>query len=246
LPCLNDLQVEKLKEELELLTKGEPHVKSLFHEYHSNESPDPSQVLFHALGAWRVTPTFHDLLWHAPILVAASQLLQGPVRFWHDQLFCKPGINGSVVAWHQDYSYWTRTSPMNHLTVHIALDEQTVENGCLHYIPGSHKWSLLPITSRHFNDMDSIHGTLTPEQESQWKPVPMLLKKGEMAIHHPLSVHGSFGNRSGGARRATVLNFFRDGTVSNTEESLLDGIPAIPPGQKLQGNFFPLLFEGNL
>jgi ectoine hydroxylase-related dioxygenase (phytanoyl-CoA dioxygenase family) len=66
---------------------------------------------------------------------------------------------------------------MNHLTVHIALDDQTVENrfvielncdkGCLHYIPGSHKWQLLPITSRHFNDMDSILEVLDEDQKKQ-------------------------------------------------------------------------------
>jgi hypothetical protein len=51
-----------------------------------------------------------------------------------------------------------------------------VENGCLHYIPGSHKWSLLPITSRHFNDMESIQTVLNDEQRKQFKPTPMLLK----------------------------------------------------------------------
>ena len=56
---------------------------------------------------------------------AASQLLGGAVRFWHDQLFCKPAKHGGVVAWHQDYSYWTRTKPMAHLTCWIGLDDST-------------------------------------------------------------------------------------------------------------------------
>lgn len=55
-----------------------------------------------------------------------------------------------------DYSYWTRTTPMAHMTVHIALDDETSSNGGLCYVPCSHKWPLLPITSRHFNDMESI------------------------------------------------------------------------------------------
>ena len=62
----------------------------------------------------------------------ASQLLGGPVRFWHDQLFCKPAHHGGVVAWHQDYSYWTRTEPMSHLTCWIALDDSDRDNGCLY------------------------------------------------------------------------------------------------------------------
>ena len=68
------------------------------------------------------------------------------MRFWHDQLFCKPAQHGGVVAWHQDYSYWTRTKPMAHLTCWIGLDDATKDNGCLQYLPGSHRWSLLPIT----------------------------------------------------------------------------------------------------
>src|SRR5256885_674880 len=80
-------------------------------------------VLFHALGAWRITPGFHDLLWNPAFTVPASQLLGGAVRFWHDQLFCKPAHHGGVVAWHQDYSYWTRTQPLAHLTCWIGLDD---------------------------------------------------------------------------------------------------------------------------
>lgn len=104
--------------------------------------------------------------------------------------FSKPPRNGSCVAWHQDYSYWTRTIPNTHLTIHIALDNQTLSNGTLHFIPGSHKWPLLPITSRHFNDMESIKTVLTEEQKQQFHPVPGELKKGQMSIHHSLTVHG--------------------------------------------------------
>lgn len=71
--------------------------------------------------------------------------------------------------WTTDYSYWTRTGPNTHLTVHIALDDQTLENGALHFVPGSHEWPLLPITSRHFNDMESIKTVLTPEQVAKYE-----------------------------------------------------------------------------
>ena len=132
-------------------------------EYHSNESLDPNKILFHALGAWRIKPSFHDILWAPGFLIPASQLLGGAVRFWHDQLFCKPARHGGVVAWHQDYSYWTRTQPMQHLTCWIALDDANEENGCLHYIPQSHEWDLLPITGLA-GDMDSIKSVLNPLQ----------------------------------------------------------------------------------
>src|SRR2546423_1120669 len=82
-----------------------------------------------------------------------------------------------VVAWHQDYSYWTRTRPMAHLTCWIGLDDATRDNGCLHYVPGSHRWELLPVTGLA-SDMDAIQTVLSPEQRAQFKPVAIELKKG--------------------------------------------------------------------
>jgi len=108
---------------------------------------------------------------------------------------------------------------------------------------GSHKWPLLPITSRHFNNMQSIQEVLTEEQRNQFKPVPMLLKPGEAAFHHPLEVHGSFPNPSDHPRRATVINVFEDGTVSNSDEPLLVGVDTVPKGHTMGGQFFPLLFN---
>src|SRR5438132_11635369 len=201
---LSDEQVEVLRGELEQLMNPEHPGRPLFHEYHSNESADPERVLFHALGAWRVLPGFHDLLWNPAFLLPASQLLGGPVRFWHDQLFCKPARHGGVVAWHQDYSYWTRTRPMAHLTCWIGLDDSTKENGCVHYVPGSHRWELLPVTGLA-GDMDAIRTVLSPEQAERFKPVAIELKKGEASFHHPLMVHGSYANSTDRPRRATVI-----------------------------------------
>ncbi len=239
---LDDRQVEILCSELAGLMKKSHPGNHLFHEYHSNESKDPNSVLFHALGAWRTEPGFHDVLWSPAFLVPASQLLGGSVRFWHDQLFCKPAHHGGVVAWHQDYSYWTRTEPMSHLTCWIALDDSDRDNGCLYYVPGSHRWKLLPVTGLAGN-MDEIMTVLSPEQKQAFQPVPIELKRGQCTFHHPLMVHGSYENRSQRQRRATLINVFRDGVRSASGQELLAGVPPIPPGEKMGGQFFPLLFD---
>jgi hypothetical protein len=239
---LTDAHVGALREQLKSLSDPSHPGHHLFYEFHSNESRDPAKVLFHALGAWRIAPGFHDLLWNPAFTVPASQLLEGPVRFWHDQLFCKPARHGGVVAWHQDYSYWTRTQPMAHLSCWIGLDDSTRENGCLQYIPGSHRWSLLPITGLS-GDMDAIQTVLSEEQRGQFKPVFIELKKGECSFHHPLTVHGSQANVKDQPRRATVINAFRDGVCSASDDPLLEGVPPIPSGQKMGGRFFPLLFD---
>lgn len=237
---LDDQQIEALRAGLaELLNAGHPG-RELFYEYNQNESGDPNKILFHALGAWRINVAFHDLLWHPAFLVPAAQLLNGPVRFWHDQIFYKPANHGGVVAWHQDYSYWTRTTPMAHLSCWIGLDGSTIENGCVHYVPGSHRWELLPITGLA-NDMNAIRSVLTDEQREKFKPVAIELKQGEASFHHPLMVHGSFENVTDRPRRAVVINVFRDGVRAASDESLLDGVPPIPKGERMEGRFFPLL-----
>lgn len=240
---LDDWQIEQLNEELAAIIDPAHPGNDLFYQFYSNESSDEHAVLFHALGAWRITAGFHDVLWNPAFVMAASQLLgDQAVRFWHDQLFYKPARHGGVVAWHQDYSYWTRTTPMQHLTCWTGLDDATTENGCLYYVPYSHRWGLLDKPELAGN-MEGLMDYLSDEQKAQFKPVPVELKKGYGAFHHPLMVHGSYANSSPRSRRAFVLNVFADGTLSNSENGeLLPKTPGIPKGAKMEGQFYPLLY----
>lgn len=239
--ALDDHQAARLCEELALLIEDEKNI-DLLYEHNRNESTDASTTLFHCLGQWRILPGFHDILWHPAVTVPASQLLGGAVRFWHDQLFYKPARDGGVVAWHQDYSYWTRTQPMAHVTCWIGLDDSTRENGCVYYVPGSHRWNLLP-KPQLAGDMDAISSVLTQEQKAMFKPVAIELKRGECSFHHPLMLHGSYGNKTERPRRAEVINMVKDGVKSASDHPLLEGVLPIPSGQPLGGRFFPLLFD---
>jgi ectoine hydroxylase-related dioxygenase (phytanoyl-CoA dioxygenase family) len=91
--------------------------------------------------------------------------------------------------------------------------------------------------------MDEIMTVLSPEQQQAFQPVPIELKRGQCTFHHPLMVHGSYANRSERPRRATLINAFRDGVHSASDEELLAGVPPIPKGHKMEGQFFPLLFD---
>src|SRR5439155_1239664 len=83
-----------------------------------------------------------------------------------------------------------RTTPLAHLTCWIGLDDSTRENGCLNYVPGSHKWPDLPkpvLTG----EMDGIRDILPEELKDEFKPVAVELKKGESSFHHARTMHGS-------------------------------------------------------
>jgi ectoine hydroxylase-related dioxygenase (phytanoyl-CoA dioxygenase family) len=241
---LSDEQIDQLTRELDEIKEPTHPQHHLFYEFHSNESANPDKILFHSLGHWRITPGFHDVLWNPAFVVIASQLLgDKAVRFWHDQLFCKPAHHGGVVAWHQDYSYWTRSIPMQHLTCWVGLDDATKENGCLYYIPGSHKWGLID-KPELAGDMEGVNNFLNDKQKEAFKnKVAIEMKRGYGSFHHPLLMHGSYENSSAKARRAFVVNVFADGTYSDTDDEILSGVPVIRRGEMLKGKFFPLLYD---
>ncbi|MCP4846570.1 MAG: phytanoyl-CoA dioxygenase family protein [Verrucomicrobiaceae bacterium] len=245
---LSEKQLPPLRNELMQMTDPGHQGREFFYEYHSNESEDPDTTLFHALGAWRVRASFHDLLWNPAFLMAAYQLLGKSFRLFHDQLFSKPAHHGGVVAWHQDYSYWTWTAPIAHLTCWIGLDDADPTNGCMYYVPGSHRWGLLDKESLS-GDMDAISNQLTEKQLQDFsQKVPVEMSAGEGSFHHPLLMHGSYENNSENSRRATIINVFADGVISSREEDGsnapgANNYPHVPKGEMMQGTYYPLLLD---
>ncbi|RED47491.1 phytanoyl-CoA dioxygenase family protein [Seonamhaeicola sediminis] len=245
---LTETQVDILNEELEKLQSVSDEERKLFYHYESNEAEDPTKVLFHAIGGWRVTPGFHDLWWSPAYRMAVYQLMGGDFKVFHDQLFCKPAKHGGVVAWHQDFSYWTFTKPMNHLTCWLGLDDANADNGCMYYVPGSHKWGLLPITGLT-GDMDAVREVLNEDQKASFdNKFVNELPKGYCSFHHPLMMHGSYANLSERSRRAIVLNTMGTKTLSNVDdyerkEALQNFPPLGKTGDPLDDKCFPILFD---
>jgi hypothetical protein len=238
----DERQMAALREGIEKIFRGEnPRVDELY-EVDEDWRTNPSKNLFHILGMWLIDEAFHDVLWHPALTVKASQLLETPrVRFWHDQFFYKPPRHPGIVTWHQDYSYWTRSYPARHVTANIVLDDATLENGCLHYVPGSHTWGLVPKLSLT-KDMDAVKGLLTPEQLAAFKPEPMNSKAGECTFHHSHTMHGSYGNGSDRPRRSLVVNYMHPETrCSDGKNPLLYGTPVIEMGALIEGDYFPIL-----
>ncbi|MDA0193534.1 MAG: phytanoyl-CoA dioxygenase family protein [Bacteroidetes bacterium] len=244
---LTESQVVAFQEELTNLLDPTPEQKKLFYHYKSNESEDPHKILFHALGAWRVSPLFHDVLWSPAFRMAAYQLLGLSYRQFHDQLFCKPARHGGAVAWHQDFSYWTWTKPNTHLSCWISLDDVTTENGCVYFIPGSHKWGLLPITGLT-GDMEAVNEVLDEKKKDAMRlKFPNELKRGYASFHSSVTMHGSYANFSEQQRRAMVINVMGADTLSNInsvdrEEDLKD-FPTFPQDSPMTGTYYPILFD---
>jgi ectoine hydroxylase-related dioxygenase (phytanoyl-CoA dioxygenase family) len=239
---LDEAQIQALRDGLEAIRTGANPRTGELYEVDDDYRRAPDQNVFHFLGAWLIDDAFHDLLWHPAVTVKAAQLLGVPrARFWHDQVFYKPPRHPGVVTWHQDYSYWTRATPPGHVTCWIGLDDSTLENGCVMYVPGSHRWGLLPKISLT-KDMDAVKEFLPPQQAEAFCPEPMILRAGECTFHDSHTVHGSYGNRSERPRRGVVINFMRPNTRSaDGKNPLLTGVPVVPDGAIIEGEYFPLL-----
>lgn len=243
---LDDHQIQVLRDSLERIRQGQNRRIEELYEVDEDYKKAPEQNVFHFLGAWMIDEGFHDILFDPKITIPVSQLLDSrKVRLWHDQVFYKPPKHPGVVTWHQDYSYWTRSTPARHLTCWIGLDDSTLESGCVHFVPGSHRWELLPKVSLT-KEMDAVVEVMTPEQREQFKPVPLELKAGECSFHHSHTLHGSYGNNANHPRRGIVLNFMHPETRSaDGTQPLLAHTPLVPEGEIIEGVNFPIVYDAD-
>jgi ectoine hydroxylase-related dioxygenase (phytanoyl-CoA dioxygenase family) len=159
---------------------------------------DKIRVIFH------LTHT-HSYFWKLAtsdtMLDAVENLIGPDIKFYTDQMFCKPAKHGSEVPWHHDSAYWPDAEP-NLLSCWLAIDDVTIQNGCVRFIPGSHK-SYTPhhkIVTTNPNNITCQPGTVDPDRE-----VPVEIKAGSMSIHHSLCVHRSLPNMSDRSRRGLVM-----------------------------------------
>jgi len=247
IPVLSGSECDALAKEVNKLLVPNHPAKHLWYAYHP----------FVASGAWRISFAFHDLCWAPRIRIAAYQLLGGPVRLLHDQIFCKPpqSRGPSWFGFHQDFSYWNWTHPMAHLTCWIALDDTTEANGCLQYVPGSHRWGLLPpIPNDAAPALDAVKTILSPEQRRAVDTADKIkIRRGHACFHHPLILHGSSTNTTRLPRRAAVVNTILDGVLSNcvAQPANLGSFPFTPQDQPLgrsgheNDRLHPCLVGGN-
>ena len=152
--------------------------------------------------AHKVSPAFRRLL-HDERLVDVARALIGPnVKCVHSVLFFKsPGEPGN--AWHQD-EFFIPSRDRSITTAWIALDDTTVENGCLHLIPGSHRSGVLYPMRRHHNpDLDRAEEAFgfpyAPEDG-----VAVELEAGSVVFFNGYLLHGSYPNRSESSFRRSV------------------------------------------
>ncbi|MEC9012591.1 MAG: phytanoyl-CoA dioxygenase family protein [SAR324 cluster bacterium] len=138
---------------------------------------------------------FLDELAHNSVIVDAVEDLLGPdISLWASVMFSKDPATDHFVSWHQDATYMGMNS-CDFLTPWIALTQSNIEMGCMTMIPGSHKQNI-----RKHEDTFAENNILTRGQVvkdvDESILVDLILKPGEMSIHHGAVIHGSKPNKS--------------------------------------------------
>ena len=147
----------------------------------------------------------YDILTDPRIVGRIKDLLGEDVIAWGSHFFCKMPGDGKRVSWHQDSSYWPLTPSMA-VTAWLAIDDATVENACMRYIPGSHHLGHLTYTLNE-NDGSNVLNQTVVGAENLGDPVNVELKAGEMSIHSDLLLHGSEANQSTRRRCGLTLRY---------------------------------------
>jgi len=200
------------------------------------------KVFDQLLNLWQTNKKVKSLLLNEGIgkMVADLAGWEG-TRVWHDQaLIKKPWANPT--SWHLDTPFWSFTD-RSALSVWIALDDATLENGCLYFIPGSYQKTGFNNAGIGKN-MDAIFDVYPELRDSS--SVPATMKAGSCSFHNGLTIHGAGPNMTNGYRRAFTCAFMPDGATFNGTQNILSEayVQSLSVGDRLNSEVQnPLIFK---
>lgn len=175
------------------------------------------KVFDQLINLWQTDQAVKELMTAPEIGRMAAELagVEG-IRIWHDQaLFKRPWANPT--SWHLDTPFWS-FSDKNALSIWIALDDATLENGCLYFIPGSNHETTFENKGIGKN-MGAIFDVYPQFARAPSVAAPM--KAGSCSFHNGLTIHGAGANMTPGFRRAMTCAYMPDGNSFNGEKNIL-------------------------
>ena len=138
------------------------------------------------------------------------------MRIWHDQALNKqPWANPT--GWHLDNPYWSYYS-RDTLSIWVALDDVTLENGCLYFLPGSHKTATFDNVGIGENIGDIFR--VYPDWAAM-QAVPAPMEAGSCSFHNGLLAHAAGPNMTPSWRRAMTCGYMPDGCTFNGKRNIL-------------------------
>jgi hypothetical protein len=210
----------------DLLEETSKHIDWL-QERHPTVRPE---ALGHTLVA--NDPFWVRLVSEAALLDIAEQFVGPNIALFASAYISKPPRDGQPVLWHQDGSYWP-LDPMKVVTLWLAIDDSTRENGCMRVIPGSHHTDLAPILPRT-DVANALSSGMDESLVGESKAVDVVLRAGDVSVHHPNIVHGSRANYSDRRRCGLTIRY-----IPTTTRILVGENECFPSAFLLRGKLVP-------
>ena len=186
-----------------------------------NNQSDPgafyAQVFTQCLRLADIHPGMAELMFDERLGCLAGRLagVEG-IRIWHDQALFKPPY-GNHTAFHMDNPFWSFYSP-NAISIWVALDDATLQNGCLWYLPGTHLEATFAAVGIGENLGDVF------KAYPQWRTIsalPAACPAGSAVLHNGLVAHGAGTNMTPFPRRAMTCAYMPDGSTFNGQKNIL-------------------------
>ena len=176
-----------------------------------------SKVFTQRLNLWRINDTIKSYMLSPELGKMAARLagVEG-VRVWHDQTLIKEPF-GNPTSWHLDNPYWSFSSRES-ISIWIALEDATPYNGCMCFIPGTHKLATFDNAGIGQNMADLFK--IYPDM-AKIDPVPVPMKAGDCSFHNGLVAHGAGANMTRGRRIAMTCAYMPEGSVFNGQRNIL-------------------------
>ena len=204
-PILSDEELEAVRARIDAIADGASRVPDecirMEQAYLDGELPGAQRrdVVWQMMKIADHDDVIKALVRHSRILDAVEALLGPDIKYFSDQVLMKPARHGSAVNWHQDSYYWS-IEPPNLVTCWLALDDATLENGCMCFIPGTHRDGVKEHTR---NDQR----TSKAEGVDTSKMVAVPLPAGGCEFHHSLTLHATSENKTPYRRRAIAITY---------------------------------------
>ena len=211
---LTEKQLESYRQDgfvfpLDLFSTEETEVirSELFHV--EEDSQDPLTLKrYLSLNAHYVFPFAARVASHPPLLDAVESILGPNLMVWGSELFAKDGHSPSYVSWHQDLTYWGLGATDHQVTAWLALSDVDQSNGCMRFVPGSHKpVELLDPIETFAPNNELSRGQELPLTIHDDQTVDVCLAAGQVSLHHGRLYHASGPNESHQRRLGLTIRY---------------------------------------
>ena len=165
-----------------------------------------------------VMPLAADIAMERTILDAVEGILGPDLMIWSCEFFIKEAKTDKIVSWHQDLTYWGLGETSDQVTAWLALSPVTEESGCMRFVAGTHKSSIVEHRDTFAEDNLLSRGQEIAVEVDEADATSIVLQPGEMSLHHGQLFHASGPNVSDDRRIGVAIRYVNPNAQQHVAE----------------------------